>query len=492
MDYEAVIGLEAHVQLSTKSKIFCGCSTRFGALPNSQACPVCLGLPGALPVLNKEAVEYALRTGLALDCQIAPLCRFARKNYYYPDLPKNYQISQYDEPLAFGGRVEIKVNGTPKRIGITRVHLEEDAGKLVHGEELESADSSFVDYNRTGVPLMEIVSEPEISSSEEAHAYLVTLKSILRYIEVSDCNMEEGSLRCDANISLRPKGEKEFGTKAELKNMNSFKGVKEALDYEIARQSGVLSEGKEIIQETRLWEAKKGITISMRVKEKAQDYRYFPEPDLVPLAIDKEWITKVREGLPELPGTRGKRFTAQYKIPEYDAGILTSSKSLADYFEESARFYSKPKVLSNWIMGEVLGSLKAGNMEIEDCPVTPQHLAGMLELIDRGTISGKIAKEVFAGMLETGRKAEEIVREKGLTQISSEKEISEVIGKAIKENPQAVKQYQEGKEKTLGHLVGQVMRLTRGKANPQLVNKLLKEKLKSECPPQADTPEETE
>jgi aspartyl-tRNA(Asn)/glutamyl-tRNA(Gln) amidotransferase subunit B len=478
MIYEVVIGLEVHVQLSTKSKIFCGCSTKFGGEPNSQACPVCLGLPGVLPVLNKKVVEYALRTALALDCRIAPFCRFARKNYYYPDLPKNYQISQYDEPLSSGGYIEIKVKGKVKKIGITRVHLEEDAGKLIHGEELESADSSFVDYNRTGVPLMEVVSEPDISTSEEAHAYLLALKSILQYIEVSDCNMEEGSLRCDANISLRPKGEKEFGTKAELKNMNSFKGVKEALDYEVARQSKVLAEGKEIVQETRLWEVKKGISISMRSKEEAQDYRYFPEPDLVPLTIGKEWVAKIKESLPELPEARERRFISQYKIPEYDAGILTSSKSLADYFEECARLYPKPKVASNWIMGELLGNLKVSNREIEDCPVTPGHLAEMLKLIDKGTISGKIAKEVFAEMFKTGKRAEEIVREKGLTQITSEEEISEVVEKIIKENPKAVEEYREGKEKALGHLVGQVMRLTRGKANPQLANKLLKERLK--------------
>jgi aspartyl-tRNA(Asn)/glutamyl-tRNA(Gln) amidotransferase subunit B len=478
MAYEAVIGLEVHVQLSTKSKIFCGCRTKFGAKPNSQACPVCLGLPGALPVLNKSAVEYALRTALSLNCRIAGLSRFARKNYYYPDLPKNYQISQYDEPLSSGGHIEIKVNGEAKKIGITRVHLEEDAGKLIHGEELESADSSFVDYNRTGVSLMEVVSEPDISTPEEAYAYLATLKSILQYIEVSDCNMEEGSLRCDANISLRFKGEKEFGTKAELKNMNSFKGVREALDYEIARQSKLLAEGKEVVQETRLWEAKKGVTISMRGKEEAQDYRYFPEPDLVPLTISQEWITEIKESLPELPEARERRFLAQYKIPEYDAGVLTSSKSLADYFEECAKLYPKFKIVSNWIMGEVLGSLKVSNIEIKDCLITPEYLVEMLRLIDKGTISGKIAKEVFAEMFKTGKRAEEIVEEKGLTQITSEEELSQVLERIIKENAQAVKEYQEGKERALGHLIGQVMRLTQGKANPQLVNKLLKEKLK--------------
>lgn len=479
MSYGVMIGLEVHVQLSTQSKMFCSCSTKFGEKPNSQTCPVCLGLPGVLPVLNKKALEYGMRTALALNCKIAPFCRFARKNYYYPDLPKNYQISQHGELLSSQGYVKIKVNGKICRIGIDHVHLEEDAGKLIHGEELEDTKDSFVDYNRTGIPLMEIVSEPDISTPEEASIYLNSLKSILPYIEVSDCNMEEGSLRCDANISIKSEGEKE-GTKIELKNMNSFKGVKDALSYEIKRQRKLLEEGKEIIQETRLWNVKKSITISMRKKEESQDYRYFPEPDLVPLVMEKDWVEKIQKSLPELPQARARRFCQQYNIPEYDVEVLTSTKSLADYYEECVKLYKKPKIVSNWVMRDLLANLKMANIEIEESLLTPGHLAKMLNLIEEGIISGKIAKEIFNEMFKTGRTPEVIVKEKNLMQIADEQEIIKIIEKIILENPHSVNEYHCGKEKTFSYLMGKIMQATRGKANPQLVNKLLKEKLKNE------------
>ena len=488
MKYEPVIGLEVHVQLNTKSKMFCSCSTKFGAEPNKNTCPICLGMPGVLPVINKEAVNLTIKTALATDCKIAPFNRFARKNYFYPDLPKGYQISQYELPLAKGGHVEIVVDGNVKRIGITRIHMEEDAGKLIHGENLGDRNSSYVDINRAGIPLMEIVSEPDIRSPEEAKEYMTRLKAILEYIEVSDCNMEEGSLRCDANVSVRPVGSKNLGTKAEVKNMNSFRFLQKALEYEIKRQIDTLEEGGKIVQETRLFNPDKGITVSMRSKEEAHDYRYFPDPDLVPIEIDNKWIEGIREMLPELPDAKRERFVKEYGLPEYDAEVLTTSKSIASYFENCIKLYKQPpdrgiqgqaKIVSNWIMGEVLRTLKDEGLEIEKYPVTPEMLTGMLKLIDNGTISGKIAKTVFEEMYKTGKSPEDIVKEKGLVQITDESEVIKVIDEVIVENPKEVADYKSGKEKLIAFFVGQVMKKSKGKANPQVVNKLLKERLTS-------------
>ncbi|MEW6661045.1 MAG: Asp-tRNA(Asn)/Glu-tRNA(Gln) amidotransferase subunit GatB [Bacillota bacterium] len=472
MDYQAVIGLEVHVEMKTNSKIFCPCSTQFGGEPNTNVCPVCLGLPGVLPVLNKKVVELAIRAGLALNCKIAGFSKFDRKNYYYPDLPKNYQISQYDLPIASGGHLEIEVNREKKRIGITRVHMEEDAGKLMH-----EGRQSLVDYNRTGVPLMEIVSEPDLRSPDEAKAYLEALKLILQYIDVSDCKMEEGSLRCDANISVMPVGSTKFGTKTEIKNMNSFRAVQRALEYEIKRQIDEIESGGRIIQETRSWDENKGITFSMRSKEQAHDYRYFPDPDLVPLAIDEDWVEKIRQSLPELPQTKKERLIRDYGLPAYDAGVITSSKALADFFDKSVAFYPDAKTVSNWVMGELLRLLNANNMEIEQAKITPQGLAEMLKLIESGTISGKLAKTIFEEMFASGKKPADIIHEKGLTQISDAGEIAVVVDRVLAANPSVVEDYKAGKEKALGFLVGQVMRETRGKANPAMVNQLLKEHL---------------
>ena len=479
MEYEAVIGLEVHTQLKTRSKIFCACSTEFGAKPNHNTCPICQGMPGVLPVLNKQVVEFGIRTALAMNCTIAGYSLFARKNYFYPDLPKAYQISQYELPLAQHGWIEIQVDGISKKIGVTRIHMEEDAGKSIHDENITgSKNYSFIDFNRCGVPLLEIVSEPDMRSPEEAREYLLKLKGILEYLEVSDCNMEEGSLRCDANISVRPKGSTKLGTKTEVKNMNSFKNVQKALEYEIARQIQILEEGGRIIQETRLWDGDQGVTRPMRSKEEAHDYRYFPEPDLVPLVIDKEWIEQIRKSLPELADARTARFISQYGIPEYDARVLTASKFVADYYENTVRLYPNPKVVSNWVMGDILRKLKEHEeADTRTCPITPQHLAGMLKLIEEGTISGKIAKTVFEDMYATGKMPEEIVKEKGLVQITDEKEVAVVVDRVIAANPETVAQYKAGKQKAFGFFVGEVMKATQGKANPQLVNKLLKEKL---------------
>ncbi|OGL41298.1 MAG: aspartyl/glutamyl-tRNA amidotransferase subunit B [Candidatus Schekmanbacteria bacterium RIFCSPHIGHO2_02_FULL_38_11] len=474
MQYEAVIGLEVHAQILTKSKIFCHCSTKFGEEPNSLTCPVCLGMPGVLPVLNREVVNLSMKTAIALNCTIARFCRFARKNYFYPDLPKGYQISQYDEPLGLNGYLEVEVNGKPKKIGITRVHMEEDAGKNIH-ENIP--DGSYVDLNRTGVPLMEIVSEPDIRSPEEAKEYLAELKKILMYLEVCDCNMEEGSLRCDANVSLRPVGQKKFGTKTELKNMNSFRNLQKALEYEIIRQREVLEDGGIIVQETRLWDPKREATSSMRSKEEAHDYRYFPCPDLVPLEINDEWVERIRKTLPELPADKRKRFAEDYKIPSYDAQVLTSSRALADYYEECLRFYPDSKKVSNWIMGDLLRELKGDEERIEKCPVSPKHLAGMLKLLDDGVISGKIAKTVFEEMYKTGKEASEIVKEKGLVQVTDTSEIEKIVDKVIEENPKQAQDILNGKDKVMGFLVGQVMKESKGKANPQMVNEILKKKL---------------
>ena len=474
MEYEPVIGLEIHAQLNTKSKVFCGCSTTFGGSPNTHTCPVCLGMPGVLPVLNRQVVEYTIRMALATHCSIAPYGQFARKNYFYPDLPKGYQISQYELPLARNGWVDIETSKGTKRIRIHRIHMEEDAGKLIHDEH---QPVSFVDFNRTGVPLMEIVSEPDIATSEEAAAYLKKLREILRYLEICDGNMEEGSMRCDANISLRPVGTSGLGTKAELKNMNSFKNVQKALDFEARRQKVVLERGEQVVQETRLWDAGRNVTLSMRGKEEAHDYRYFPDPDLVPIVVSEEWVEEVRAALPELPDAKRARFISAYGLPEYDAEVLTSSKSLANYFEAVEKLFPQSKTVSNWIMSEVIRELNRDNREIEECPVTPQNLAELLGLLDSGVISGKIAKAVFEEMYATGKSARLIVDEKGLVQVKDESEIESVIDGVLAENPKEVEQYRAGKDKLFGFFVGQVMRKTKGKANPQLVNDILKKKL---------------
>ena len=477
MQYEAVIGLEVHAQLKTKSKIFCFCSTQFGSKPNQNTCPICLGMPGVLPILNREVVAFTIKMGLATNCSIASFCRFARKNYFYPDLPKGYQISQYELPLCQKGNVTINLNGNTKKIGITRIHMEEDAGKLIHGENLGQPDSSYVDFNRTSLPLIEIVSEPDIRSSEEAREYLLKLKATLEYLNICDCNMEEGSLRCDANISLRPEGEEKLGTKTELKNMNSFRNVQRAIEYEIKRQTHILDNDEKVIQQTRLWDTGKNETILMRTKEEAHDYRYFPDPDLVPIVVNDEWIEKIRKDLPELPDEKRKRFVKQYKIPEYDAGVLTSSLPLADYYEQCVEMFPQPKTTSNWIMGDILRVLKTDDKEIMDCPVTPKHLTDMLKMIDDKTISSKIAKTVFEEMYSSGIPPVEIVKKKGLVQISDEDSILRIIQDILNKNKAEVEAYQNGKTKLLGFFVGQVMKATQGKANPALVNKLLKENL---------------
>ena len=472
--YEVVVGLEVHAQLKTASKIFCGCSTKFGAAPNTQTCPICLGMPGVLPVLNRRVLEMAVKTGLALHCQISPYSRFARKNYFYPDLPKGYQISQYELPLCEHGFLEVAVNDRIKRIGIRRIHMEEDAGKNLH-EGLEAA--SHVDLNRAGVPLLEIVSEPEIRSVDEAVAYLRALRDILIYLDVCDGNMEEGSLRCEPNLSLRPVGQKEFGTRVELKNINSFRFVQKAMEYELRRQEKVLREGGRVVQETRLWNTEKEITVVMRGKEEAHDYRYFPEPDLVPLIIPQELIEEVRKTLPELPDAKRDRFVREYGIPVYDAEVLTTSKDLTHYFEACVEAYPQPKTVSNWIMTELLRELKYSGHEIVDCPIPPDRLAGLLKMIDHGTISGKIAKTVFEEMYRSGRPAEEIVKEKGLIQISDEGALEALIDEVLQSHPNERESYRQGKSQLLGFFVGQVMKRSQGKANPGKVNELLKKKL---------------
>ncbi len=476
MDYEVVIGLEIHAQLLTDSKIFCGCSTRFGAEQNTQVCPVCTGMPGVLPVLNRKAVEYAIRMALATDCRInLNNSRFARKNYFYPDLPKGYQISQYELPLAHDGEIRFNIDGMEKRVGITRIHLEEDAGKLLHGETPESSPYSFVDLNRAGVPLIEIVTEPDIRSSDEAVATLKTLRNILLYLEICDCNMEEGSLRCDANVSIRRKGDEQLGTKTEVKNMNSFRFLKNALDYEIERQIEIIEDGGEVIQETRLWDSQRGVTISMRGKEEAHDYRYFPEPDLLPIPVDKAWLEEIRQSLPELPREKCKRFVKEYAIPQYDADVLTSSRSIADFFEACVRLYNKPKVVSNWIMSELLRELKKDGRDIRETSITPENLTEILRLIDDGTISGKIAKIIFEEVYRTGRSPKTIVKEKGLVQITDRDEIRAIVEEVLEANPKEAETLKNGKQGLIGFFVGQVMRRTSGKANPQLVNQLIRE-----------------
>ncbi len=477
MKYETVIGLEVHVQIKTKTKIFCSCSTEFGSRPNENTCPICLGMPGVLPVLNKRFLESSMRACLATHCTIEPMNRFARKNYFYPDLPKGYQISQFELPLGTNGYININVDGTKKRIGLTRIHMEEDAGKLIHGEKLGSPGKSYVDFNRTGVPLCEVVSEPDLRSSEEARAYLIELKSILEYTGVSDCNMEEGSLRCDANVSIRPVGQKEFGTRTELKNLNSFKFIQKAIEYEVDRQTKILDQGDTVKQETRLYDSDRGETFPMRSKEEAHDYRYFPDPDLVPIMIDEAWVEELRKTIPELPEQKRERFVKSYGIPEYDTGVLTSSAPLADYFEKCTALFPHPKTISNWMMGDLLRELKKDCRDIVDCPVSPSALVDLLKLIQSGTISGNIAKGVFEEMYRTQKSAGSIVEEKGLKQITDSSAIEKIVAEVIQANPGQVEEFKGGKEKVLGFLVGQVMKASKGKANPGMVNKLLKEKM---------------
>lgn len=474
MKYEAVIGLEVHAQMLTDTKIFCGCSTKFGSDPNAQTCQICIGMPGVLPVLNKKALEFTIRTGLATNCSIASYSRFARKNYFYPDLPKGYQISQYEHPICEHGYIETMVNGKAKKIGITRIHMEEDAGKNIHED---GGNYSFVDLNRTGVPLMEIVSEPDIRSPHEAAEYMKKLRAILIYIGVCDGNMEQGSLRCDANVSVRPEGQKEFGTRTEIKNINSFRFVEKAVEYEIKRQIKLIEDGGKIVQETRLWDSNKDMTVSMRSKEEAHDYRYFPDPDLTPIVVEQSVIDEIRAALPELPDAKRKRFAADFDLPEYDADLLTSEKEIAGWFEETVRAGAQPKTASNWIMGELMKMLNEENSSITSCLVKPKQLADMLLLIEKGTISGKIAKTVFTEMYKTGKDAETIVKEKGLIQISDESTIERVVDEIIAKHPAEVERFMAGDGKLLGFFVGLVMKATKGKANPQILNELIKKKL---------------
>jgi len=475
--YEAVIGLEVHLQLLTESKIFCTCSTRFGDPPNTHVCPVCLGLPGALPVLNREAVTLAMKAALAINCAINPRSRFARKNYFYPDLPKGYQISQYDEPVAEDGWVDIEVDGAPKRIGITRLHLEEDAGKSLHEGFPDSEQKSYIDLNRSGVPLVEIVSEPDLRTPEESYDYLTRLKTILLYLEVSNCNMEEGSLRCDANVSVRRAGDSEFGTKTEVKNLNSFRFLQKALEYEIDRQIVVLEGGGSIPQETRLWDSREQRTYGMRSKEFAHDYRYFPEPDLLPLVITDEWKEEVRKTLPELPQSREERFTRLYNLPTQDAQLLTASRGMADYFEEVVRISRQPKLAANWILNDLVYLLEENKKGLTDNPVPAENLAALVLLLGNNTISGKIAKDVLAEMVLTGRTAKEVMAEKGVEQINDPERIAGVVREIMAANPKQVEQYRKGKTATMAWFVGQVMKATRGQANPQVVQEVLKREL---------------
>ncbi len=474
MKYETVIGLEVHAELATKTKIFCGCKNEFGGEPNTRCCPVCTGMPGTLPVLNKAVVDYAIKAGLATNCSITKYGKQDRKNYFYPDLPKAYQISQFDLPLCQHGYIEIDVNGEKRRIGITRIHIEEDAGKLIHDDY---GNESMADYNRCGVPLIEIVSEPDLRSPEEARIYLETLKSILEYTEVSDCKMQEGSLRCDVNLSLRPAGQKEFGTRCEMKNVNSFRAAVRAMEYEQKRQAEILDEGGIVEQETRRWDDVRGISTPMRSKEDAQDYRYFPEPDLVPIVVSDEWVEDIKKTIPELPEQRKARYVNEYSLPEYDAFILTSSKKMADFFDAAVAEGATPKAVSNWLMGDISKILNEKEMEAGDIPFTPVQLAKMIALIEKGTISNSAAKKVLDAMFNEPDDPEKLVEKLGLAQVSDEGAILGMVNDVLAQNPQSIADYKAGKDKAIGFLVGQVMRVSKGKANPQIINKLLKEAL---------------
>lgn len=474
MKYETVIGLEVHAELATKTKIFCGCKNEFGGEPNTRCCPVCTGMPGTLPVLNKAVVDYAIKAGLATNCSITKYGKQDRKNYFYPDLPKAYQISQFDLPLCQHGYIEIDVNGEKRRIGITRIHIEEDAGKLIHDDY---GNESMADYNRCGVPLIEIVSEPDLRSPEEARIYLETLKSILEYTEVSDCKMQEGSLRCDVNLSLRPAGQKEFGTRCEMKNVNSFRAAVRAMEYEQKRQAEILDEGGIVEQETRRWDDVRGISTPMRSKEDAQDYRYFPEPDLVPIVVSDEWVEDIKKTIPELPEQRKARYVNEYSLPEYDAFILTSSKKMADFFDAAVAEGATPKAVSNWLMGDISKILNEKEMEAGDIPFTPVQLAKMIALIEKGSISNSAAKKVLDAMFNEPDDPEKLVEKLGLAQVSDEGAILGMVNDVLAQNPQSIADYKAGKDKAIGFLVGQVMRVSKGKANPQIINKLLKEAL---------------
>lgn len=480
MKYEAVIGLEVHTELQTTTKIFCSCRTSFGADPNTNVCPVCLGLPGVLPVLNKKVLEYAVRAGLALNCEISRFSKFDRKNYYYPDLPKNFQTSQFDLPICEHGYLDVEVDGEKRRIRITRAHMEEDAGKLVHhGTSITDSDYSLVDYNRTGTPLLEIVSEPDMRSAKEAVAYMEKMRAILQYVGISDCRMEEGSLRCDANVSVRPVGQKELGTKTEIKNINSFKGVERAIEYEAMRQAELLEDGGKVVQETRTWDEKEGVTKSMRTKEEANDYRYFPEPDLVPFTVSEEYIENIRKSLPELPDARKERYMKEFGLSSEDAVFMTNDKATADYFEAAMAAGADPKAAVNWLMGEFASQLSNDGIEIDKAPVSAENLAALLKLISKGTISGKIAKKVFATMWKEGGNPDDIVKAQGLVQISDTAELSKLVDEVVGNNPKAVEDFKAGKKKAVGALVGQIMKATKGKANPRVINELLNKKLQS-------------
>jgi len=474
-EYEVVIGLEVHIHLKTASKMFCGCSTDFGKAPNSQVCPVCLGFPGALPVINNKAVLLGIETALALNCKIAKFTKFDRKHYFYPDLPKNFQISQYDKPLSYDGNLDIEIDGGVKKIRLKRAHLEEDAGKLIHKE---NERFTLIDYNRSGMPLLEIVTEPDLRSAREAYEFLVKLKNILEYLDVSNCNMEEGSLRCDANISVRPRGQEALGTKTEVKNMNSFKAVRQALEYEAKRQIDLLNEGKAIEQETRLWNNDSQRTDTMRSKEEAHDYRYFPEPDLLPIVPSDELIAEIKKGLPEMPSEKKERFRKAYGLSDYDAAVLTRGKKVADFFEETVKSYDKPKIAANWIMGDLAAIMSAANLSIGTIALKPGDLAQMLSMIDNNAISGKMAKELLKESLETGKNPADIVKEKGISQITDEGPLKDAIEKVLTGNKKAIADLKAGKESALAFLIGQIMKETKGKASPKIVNELLKRRMK--------------
>ncbi len=479
MKYETVIGIETHVELKTNTKCFCSCSTDFGGEPNTRVCPICTGMPGTLPVLNKRVVDFAIKAGLALNCEIQRYNRFDRKNYFYPDLAKSYQVSQLFYPICLKGHVDIEVDGVKRRVGINRIHIEEDAGKLIHsGATISTSDSSIVDYNRSSVPLVEIVTEPDLRSAEEAKAYMEKLKAILEYLDISDCKMQEGSLRCDANVSIRPVGATEFGTKSEIKNLNSFKSVQKGIEYEEKRQAEVLDDGGKVVQETRTWDEERSITLSMRSKEQAHDYRYFPDPDLPPFIVEKAWVDEMARTMPELPGARRERLMKDFALSEYDASGIVSSRAMAEYFDQTVAHTKDAKGVANWLLGDVSAWLNNNGAEdVRAFPVSAENLAAMVELINKGVISSKIAKTVFEEMAASGKAPADIVKEKGLEQISDSGALEGIVDAVIAKNPQSVADFKAGKDRALGFLVGQIMKETKGKANPDMINKLLKEKM---------------